>query len=68
MRLERVNCRDCWRRIGGHFSGERVTLGAGEEVDEVAGGASGMDVDRIGKVRDRVLGCMGQSCVNDILT
>ena len=29
---------------------EGITLGAGEEVDEVAGGASGMGVDRIGEV------------------
>ena len=27
---------------------EGITLGAGEEVDEVAGRASGMGVDRIG--------------------
>ena len=27
---------------------EGITLGAGEEVDEVAGGASGMGADRIG--------------------
>ena len=27
---------------------EGITLGAGEEVDEVAGGASGMGVDGIG--------------------
>ena len=26
---------------------EGITLGAGEEVDEIAGGASGMDVGRI---------------------
>ena len=26
---------------------EGITLGAGEEVDEVAGGASGMGVDRL---------------------
>ena len=26
---------------------EGITLGAGEEVDEVAGGAGGMGVDRI---------------------
>ena len=32
---------------------EGITLGAGEEVDEVAGGASGMGVDRIGKTGDR---------------
>ena len=29
---------------------EGITLGVGEEVDEVAGGASGMGVDRISKV------------------
>ena len=29
---------------------EGITLGAGEEVDEVAGGASGMGVDGIGEV------------------
>ena len=29
---------------------ERVTLGAGEEVDEVAGGASGMGADRLGRL------------------
>ena len=42
-----------------HFSGqtifsfsniEDITLGAGEEVEEVAGGTSGMGVDRIGEV------------------
>jgi hypothetical protein len=32
---------------------EGITLIAGEEVDEVAGGASGMGVDRIGEVGDR---------------
>ena len=32
---------------------EGITVGAGEEVDEVAGGASGMGVDRIGKVGDQ---------------
>ena len=32
---------------------EGITLGAGEEVDEFAGGASGMDVDRIGEVGHR---------------
>ena len=41
---------------------EGITLSAGEEV---AGGASGMSVDRIGRlvtelVKDRLLGCMGQ--------
>ena len=32
---------------------ERITLGAGEEVDEVAGGAGGMGVDGIVEVADR---------------
>ena len=32
---------------------EGIILGAGEEVDEVAGGASGMGVDGIGEVGDR---------------
>ena len=32
---------------------EGITLGAGEEVDEIAGGACGMSVDRIGEVGDR---------------
>ena len=32
---------------------EGITLGAGEEVDEVAGGANAIVVDRIGKVGDR---------------
>ena len=45
-----------------HFSGqtvfslthiEGITLGAGEEVDEVAGGAGGMSVDGICEVGDR---------------
>ena len=31
---------------------EGITLGAGEEVDEVAGGAGGMGVDGIGEVGD----------------
>ena len=30
-----------------------MTLAAGEEVDKVAGGASGMGADRIGEVGDR---------------
>ena len=38
---------------------EGITLGAGEEVDEVAGGASGMSVDRIFDVGDIV--CEGQT-------
>ena len=46
----------------------QITFGADEEVDEVAGGASGKGVDRIGKVgdraseglvKDRLLRCMG---------
>ena len=43
-----------------------MPLGACEEVDEVAGGASGIGVDGIGEVGDqasegdRLLGCMGQ--------
>ena len=45
-----------------HFSGqtifslahiEGITLGAGEEVDDVVGGAGGMGVDGIGEVGDR---------------
>ena len=32
---------------------EGITLGAGVEVDEVAGGAGGMGVDGIGEVGDR---------------
>ena len=32
---------------------EGITLGASEEVDEVAGGASGKGVDGIGEVDDR---------------
>ena len=32
---------------------EGITLGAGEEADEVAGGASGLGVDRIGEVGNR---------------
>ena len=32
---------------------EGITLGAGEEVDEVAGGASGMGMDGIGEVGNR---------------
>ena len=31
---------------------EGITLGAYEEVDEVAGGASGMDAGRIGEIDD----------------
>ena len=35
---------------------EGITLGAGEEVDEVVGGASGIGVDRIGEVGNRAAG------------
>ena len=31
---------------------EKITLGAGEEVDAVAGGAGSMGVDRIGEIGD----------------
>ena len=31
---------------------EGITLGAGGEVDDVAGGASGMGVDRVGEISD----------------
>ena len=42
---------------------EGITLGASEEVDELAGGAIGMGVDWIGEigdraVKDRLLECM----------
>ena len=46
---------DCWKTdyvlSFPHIEG--ITLGADEEVDEVDGEASGMDVDRIGEVGDR---------------
>ena len=35
------------------FHVDGIILGAGEEVDEVAGGAGGMSVDGIGEVGDR---------------
>ena len=34
---------------------EGITLGAGEEVDEVTGGAASMGVDGIGEVGDRAV-------------
>ena len=40
------NC--VWERL--FRPNRRITLSAGEEVDEVAVGASGMDVDRVGEV------------------
>ena len=50
---------------------EGITLGAGEEVDEVAGGASGMGVDKIGEVGERAnegkfAGVYGQVLQQDI--
>ena len=47
MQLEGVSHWDCWKSLA-HIEG--ITLGAGEEVDKVAGGASGMGVDGIGEV------------------
>ena len=44
------------KTIFGYSHIEVITLGAGKEVNEVAGGASGMGVDRIGEVGDRMLG------------
>ena len=35
------------------FHIEGITLGAREEVDEVAGGVGGMCADRIGEIGDR---------------
>ena len=32
---------------------EGITLGAGEEEDEVAGGASGIGADRLGEIGER---------------
>ena len=40
--------------VPGLFHIVGITLVAGEEVDEVAGGAGGMGVDRIGEVGNRV--------------
>ena len=64
MRSQGVSCQDCWRRTSRQtvFSIsyiEGITLGGGEEVDEVAGGASGMGVDRISEVADQA--CVGQA-------
>ena len=45
-----------------HFSGQTISsLGAGEEVDEVAGGTSVMGVDGIGEVGYRA--CEGQAAI-----
>ena len=54
LQSERVNCQDCWKRNSGHSfqwtnyfwftHKEGITLGAGEEIDEVAGEANGMGV------------------------
>ena len=66
MRLEGVSRQDSWKRTGGHSFYcthiEGITLVAGEEVDEVAGGASGMGVDGIGEVGDRA--SEGMSYIN----
>ena len=61
LRPEGINYRDCWRRNSSHsfyiliwfHHVEGFTLGAGEGVDEVAEGASGMCVVRIGEIGDR---------------
>ena len=42
-----------WQTIFSLTCIEGITLGAGEEVDEVAGGACGMGVDRIAEVGDK---------------
>ena len=44
---------------------EGITLEAGEEVDDVAGGASGMGVDGIGEVGDRT--SKGQAAVLKVI-
>ena len=41
------------------FSHVDITFRAGEEIDELAGGASGMDVDRVGEAGERT--CEGQA-------
>ena len=43
---------ECWKTISSLAHIEGITLGAGEEVDEVSGGAGGMGVDGIGEVGD----------------
>ena len=56
MRPEGISCREYPHSRGQavfslpHIEG--ITLGAGEEVDEVAGGTGGMGVDGIGEVGD----------------
>ena len=46
---------------------EGITLGAGEEVDEFAGGASGIGCRLMaGLVKDRLLECMGQVLQQDL--
>jgi hypothetical protein len=42
-----------WTKCFGFSCIKGITLGAGEEVDEVAKEASGMGVDRIDEVGDR---------------
>ena len=62
--LEGASCQDCWKKTCGHSFQcgqtisslahiEGITLSAGEEVDEVTGGAGGKGVDGIGEVGDR---------------
>ena len=57
MPLEGASRQDCWKKTGeqtisslAHI--EEITLGAGEEVDEVARRAGGMGVHGIGEVGD----------------
>ena len=45
--------------VSGFSHIEGVTQGAGEEVDDVAGGAIGMDVDKRGEVVGRTAGVYG---------
>jgi hypothetical protein len=58
LRLEGISCQDCWpfilvdKTIFSLHHIEGITLDAGEQVDEVAGGASSMGVDRIDEVGD----------------
>ena len=53
IRGEKVTIHFNWQIIFG-FAHKGITLGAGEEVDEVAGWASGIGVDRIDEIGDRV--------------
>ena len=42
-----------------------ITLGAGEEVDEVAGGAGGMSLEGVSDVGVRLLGCFTRVSCRD---